>query len=122
MWALGIFAVTYIGVALGRIPGLMLDRNGIALLGAIAMIVSGTVLLGQAVASIDFPTILLLYALMIVSAQLRLGGFTRARPRPWRPYAADPGYSCWPACWSAPSCRPFWPMTSSAWPLPPFWP
>jgi Na+/H+ antiporter NhaD/arsenite permease-like protein len=75
MWALGIFAVTYIGVALGRIPGLMLDRNGIALLGAIAMIVSGTVLLGQAVASIDFPTILLLYALMIVSAQLRLGGF-----------------------------------------------
>jgi Na+/H+ antiporter NhaD/arsenite permease-like protein len=75
MWALAIFIATYIGVALGRIPGLMLDRNGIALLGAIAMVVSGAVLLDQAVASIDFPTILLLYALMIVSAQLRLGGF-----------------------------------------------
>ncbi len=75
MWALGIFTVTYIGVALGHIPGLLLDRNGIALLGAIAMVVSGALLLDQAVASIDFPTILLLYALMIVSAQLRLGGF-----------------------------------------------
>jgi hypothetical protein len=31
-----IFIATYFGVALGRIPGLMLDRTGIALLGAIA--------------------------------------------------------------------------------------
>jgi hypothetical protein len=37
-----IFIATYIGVAIGRIPGLTLDRTGIALLGAIAMIVAGT--------------------------------------------------------------------------------
>jgi len=73
--ALFIFAITYAGVALGRIPGLMLDRTGIALLGAIAMIVSGSVPLPEAVAAIDLPTILLLYALMVLSAQLRLGGF-----------------------------------------------
>ncbi|TFG36797.1 MAG: anion transporter, partial [Desulfobacterales bacterium] len=36
-----IFIVTYMGVALGRIPGLTLDRTGIALLGAIGMIISG---------------------------------------------------------------------------------
>ncbi len=75
MWAIIIFVITYIGVAIGRIPGLLLDRTGIALLGAIAMVVSGAVPVSRAVGSIDVPTILLLYALMIVSAQLRLGGF-----------------------------------------------
>ena len=70
-----IFIATYIGVALGRIPGLMLDRTGIALLGAIAMIVAGTMSFPQAVQAVDLPTIVLLYALMVVSAQLRLGGF-----------------------------------------------
>jgi Na+/H+ antiporter NhaD/arsenite permease-like protein len=70
-----IFVVTYTGVALGRIPGLMLDRTGIALTGAIAMIISGVIPMEQAAESVDIPTILLLYSLMIISAQLRLGGF-----------------------------------------------
>jgi Na+/H+ antiporter NhaD/arsenite permease-like protein len=75
MTAALIFLATYIGIALGRVPGLALDRVGIALLGAIAMIVSGAVSVKEAVSAIDLPTILLLYSLMIVSAQLRLGGF-----------------------------------------------
>ena len=70
-----IFIVTYMGVALGRVPGLTLDRTGIALLGAIGMIISGAVPLKSALEAIDLPTIVLLYALMILSAQLRLGGF-----------------------------------------------
>ncbi len=70
-----IFILTYAGVALGRIPGLMLDRTGIALLGAIAMVLFGVESIPQATQAVDVPTILLLYALMIVSAQLRLGGF-----------------------------------------------
>ncbi|MCG2738913.1 MAG: hypothetical protein L6300_01565 [Syntrophaceae bacterium] len=73
--ALIIFIITYLGVALGRIPGLMLDRTGIALLGAIAMIACGVVPLTEAMNSIDLPTIILLYSLMVLSAQLRLGGF-----------------------------------------------
>ena len=73
--ALVIFLITYLGVAIGRIPGLRLDRTGIALLGAIAMIASGAVPLGEAMAAIDLPTIILLYALMVLSARLRLGGF-----------------------------------------------
>lgn len=75
MTAVVIFILTYAGVALGRLPGLAIDRVGIALLGAIAMIVSGILSLEQAAHAIDLPTILLLYALMIISAQLRLGGF-----------------------------------------------
>ena len=38
-----IFLLTYIGVALGCIPSLTLDRTGIALLGAIAMLVLGPI-------------------------------------------------------------------------------
>jgi len=73
--AILIFAITYAGVALGEIPGLALDRTGVALLGAIAMVVSGVLSPHAAVSSVDVPTILLLYALMIISAQFRLSGF-----------------------------------------------
>jgi len=75
MLAITIFCLAYFGIALGKIPGLIVDRVGIALLGAIAMVVSGVVSMEGAVGSINLPTILLLYSLMIVSAQLRLGGF-----------------------------------------------
>ena len=74
-----IFVLTYAGIALGGVPGLAIDRTGIALLGAISMVASGALLPREAAGDIDFPTILLLYSLMVVSAQFRLGGFyTRA--------------------------------------------
>ena len=38
-----IFSLTYIGITIGRVPRLKLDRTGIALLGAIAMIISGAI-------------------------------------------------------------------------------
>lgn len=70
-----IFAATYIGVALGHIPGLAIDRTGIALLGAVAMVAAGALTTGAAITAIDFPTILLLYGLMVISSQFRLSGF-----------------------------------------------
>jgi hypothetical protein len=75
MTAAAIFCLAYLGIALGKIPGLVIDRVGVAMLGAIAMVVFGVVTPEVAVRSIDLPTILLLYFLMIISAQLRLGGF-----------------------------------------------
>jgi Na+/H+ antiporter NhaD/arsenite permease-like protein len=75
MLATTIFILTYLGIALGRVPGLVIDRVGIALLGAIGMVTLGVVTPENAVQSIDFPTIFLLYSLMVISAQLRLGGF-----------------------------------------------
>jgi Na+/H+ antiporter NhaD/arsenite permease-like protein len=65
----------YLGMILGGLPFLKLDRTGIALLGAIAMIATEAVTVDQAALSIDLPTILLLFAFMVVSAQMRLGGF-----------------------------------------------
>src|SRR5437773_11218528 len=73
MWL--IFAVTYIGIALGRFPKLVLDRTGIALLGAIAMLVVHGLSVSEAASQIDWPTMLLLFGLMIFSAQLRVAGF-----------------------------------------------
>jgi Na+/H+ antiporter NhaD/arsenite permease-like protein len=73
--ALIIFLVTYAGVAIGGIPGLALDRTGIALLGAIAMVVAKALSTRQAFDAIDTGTILLLYALMVISAQFKLSGF-----------------------------------------------
>ncbi len=73
--ALIIFLLTYAGVAIGGIPGLAIDRTGIALLGAIAMVAFGGVGEQQALISIDLPTILLLFSLMVISSQLALGGF-----------------------------------------------
>jgi len=73
--SLTLFLITYFGIALGKVPGLVIDRVGIALLGAIAMVGFGVVSTQSAVRAIDLPTILLLYSLMVISAQLRLGGF-----------------------------------------------
>jgi Na+/H+ antiporter NhaD/arsenite permease-like protein len=73
MWT--IFALSYIGIALGGLPGLVLDRSGVAVLGAVAMLVVGGISIGEAAHSIDKPTILLLFGLMLFAAQLRAAGF-----------------------------------------------
>ena len=60
--AIALFGGTYAGIALGKVPGLVIDRVGIALLGAIGMVAAGVVTTGEAVAAVDMPTILLLYS------------------------------------------------------------
>jgi Na+/H+ antiporter NhaD/arsenite permease-like protein len=70
-----VFAVVYFGMILGRLPRLALDRTGIALLGAIALVATGVVTPDQAAGAVDVATMSLLFGLMVVSAQLRLGGF-----------------------------------------------
>ncbi|NLX14831.1 MAG: anion transporter, partial [Phycisphaerales bacterium] len=76
-----IFIMVYLGMLLGRVPGLALDRTGVALLGAIALLVSGKVTLDAAWNAVDVPTIGLLFGLMVLSAQLRLGGMYTAITR-----------------------------------------
>ena len=70
-----VFGLVYLGMLLGEIPGLALDRAGVALLGAIALVATGRVTVGQAWNAVDVPTLALLLGLMVVSAQFRLGGF-----------------------------------------------
>ena len=70
-----IFAVVYLGMFLGELPGLAIDRTGVALLGAIAILTLGRLDVRHLGDAVDIPTIALLLGLMIVSAQLRLSGF-----------------------------------------------
>src|ERR1700690_2640171 len=72
---LAIFALTYVGIAIGRVPGLKLNRVGIALLGAIAMMVASGTSPKAAAAGVNWPTIFLLFGFFVLSAQLRLSGF-----------------------------------------------
>jgi Na+/H+ antiporter NhaD/arsenite permease-like protein len=76
--ALVILILTYVGVAVGRIPGLRLDRAGIAFLGGAAMIAVGPLSLEEAFRAIDFDTIALLLGMMIVVAHLKVSGAFRA--------------------------------------------
>ena len=50
-----IFAVVYLGMILGGLPFLQLDRTGIALLGAIALIGVGALRLEEAWAAVTHP-------------------------------------------------------------------
>ncbi|MBP7776338.1 MAG: anion transporter [Acidobacteria bacterium] len=75
---LGVFVVVYVGMLLGGLPRLRLDRTGVALLGAIAMVGTSVVTTREAAASVHLPTVLLLFSFMVISAQMRLGGFYSA--------------------------------------------
>ncbi|HUH83619.1 MAG TPA: SLC13 family permease, partial [Stellaceae bacterium] len=75
MLALLIFAATYVVVAVGRLPGLRLDRAGAALVGASLMVASGSLSLEEAYRAIDLDTIALLLGMMILVANLRFAGF-----------------------------------------------
>lgn len=69
-----IFSFAYFVLAVGKLPGLQLDRTGAALVGAFAMVASGTLTGRAAAAAIDVPTLALLLGMMIVVANLRLSG------------------------------------------------
>jgi di/tricarboxylate transporter len=74
-----IFVGSYLALAIGRIPGLSIDRAGIALVGAGLMVASGALPLEGAYKAIDLDTITLLLGMMIVVA---ICGFPAFSPSP----------------------------------------
>jgi Na+/H+ antiporter NhaD/arsenite permease-like protein len=70
-----ILTLTYIGMAAGRIAWLRVDRTGIALLAVIALLASGAMTLDDFGAAVHLPTVALLFAMMIISAQFAESGF-----------------------------------------------
>jgi Na+/H+ antiporter NhaD/arsenite permease-like protein len=75
--AVGVFAGAYVGLSLGRLPPFRIDRTGVAVVGAVAMVASGVLAWNDAVAAVDANTLVLLFGMMIVAAYLRLSGFFR---------------------------------------------
>ncbi len=76
-----VFGIVYLGMILGGLPKLFLDRTGVALLGAITLVGAGVLTPEEAALSVHLPTILLLFSFMVISAQMRLGGFYGAVTR-----------------------------------------
>ena len=72
---LAIFFLVYVGMAAGRLPWLRVDRTGIALLGVVALLATDAVTLDDLGGTIDTSTLVLLFALMIISAQFVESGF-----------------------------------------------
>ena len=73
--AAGIFAGSYLALAVGRVPGLSIDRAGIALVGACLMVATGILTPEEAYRAVNLDTLTLLLGVMIVVANLRLSGF-----------------------------------------------
>src|SRR3954462_1159665 len=70
-----ILTLTYIGMAAGRIAWLRVDRSGIALLAVIGLLATSEMTLDDFGSAVDMPTLALLFAMMIISAQFAESGF-----------------------------------------------
>ncbi len=70
-----IFFASYLVFAIGKFPGLKIDRPGAAIIGAVAMIAARVVRPADALHFIDFPTLVLLFSMMLIVGNLHLVGF-----------------------------------------------
>lgn len=72
-----VFTITYLALAVGKVPGLRMDRAAIAFAGAAVMLVCGVLSIGEATGpqSIDYETLFLLFGMMVVVGFLRISGF-----------------------------------------------
>jgi len=73
--AYAIFLGSYLVFAIGKFPGLKIDRPGAAIIGAVAMIAFRVLRPGDALRFIDFPTLVLLFSMMLIVGNLHLVGF-----------------------------------------------
>jgi Na+/H+ antiporter NhaD/arsenite permease-like protein len=70
-----IFIGSYFVFALGKFPWMKIDRPGAAIIGAVLMVAFRIIGEQEALQSIDFATIVLLFSMMLIVANLRVGGF-----------------------------------------------
>jgi len=70
-----IFLAGYLVFALGKFPGLKIDRPGAAIIGAVGMVAFRIVQPADAIRFIDFPTLVLLFSMMLIVGTLHLVGF-----------------------------------------------
>jgi Na+/H+ antiporter NhaD/arsenite permease-like protein len=70
-----VFLLTYVVMALGQPPLFRIDRTGAAIIGASLMVILGVLTIQDAYDAIDYKTILILFGMMILIANLRLSGF-----------------------------------------------
>ena len=69
------FLASYIVFALGKFPGMKIDRPGMAIIGAALMFAFGALRPSDTLRFIDFGTIVLLFSMMLLVAYLHVAGF-----------------------------------------------
>src|SRR5215831_13578775 len=72
--AYSIFIGSYVVFALGKFPGMKIDRPGAAIIGAVLMFTTGAVRASDALYLVHFATVVLLFSMMLVVAYLHLAG------------------------------------------------
>lgn len=70
-----VIGLTYIGLGLGYLPLLRMNRASIAIVGAALLIPLGVLDLKQAWQAIDYKTLIFLFGMMAISANLTYSGF-----------------------------------------------
>ena len=70
-----IFLASYVVFALGKFPGLKIDRTGAAIIGAVCMVAFRIVRPADALQHVNFSTIVLLFSMMLIVGTLHLVGF-----------------------------------------------
>jgi Na+/H+ antiporter NhaD/arsenite permease-like protein len=70
-----VFLGSYLVFALGKFPGMKIDRPGAGIIGAVLMVGFRIVRPFEALRDVDFATIVLLFAMMLIVAYLHLAGF-----------------------------------------------
>src|SRR5262249_46393626 len=69
-----IFLGSYVVFALGKFPGMKIDRPCPTIIAAALMVAFRIVGAPEALASIDFATVVLLFSMMLIVANLRVAG------------------------------------------------
>ncbi len=72
---LAIVVLTFIGIAIGRYPIIKSNRTTIALMGVALLLAAGQVAFKDLPSYFDFDTLILLFSMMIINANLKLAGF-----------------------------------------------
>ncbi len=71
----GVILLALIGIAIGRIPRLRMNRATIAFAGAAFLIALGGISAEEAAGAIDLSTLILILSMMIITANLKFSGF-----------------------------------------------
>jgi len=70
-----VIGLTYIGLGLGYLPGLRMNRASIAIVGSSLLMALGVLDLKEAWSAIDYKTLIFLFSMMAISANLACSGF-----------------------------------------------
>lgn len=99
--AAAIFVLVYVVIILGENSPRKLDRPAASLIGAVLMVITGILTRSQALSAIDFPTLALLFGMMMVVHYASASGLLQALANKLVHCGQTPRQLLWIVCLSA---------------------